>query len=77
MTLSTMPLSIKGLYVTLSIDDTQHAYALPLCSVSHFMYYYAECHYADFHYADCRDATYNSIAVIYSCNFLYYWQLVS
>ncbi len=39
-------LSIKGLYVTLSISDTQHNNALPLWWVSRFIYYYAEGRYA-------------------------------
>jgi len=54
--LSITTLSIKGLHVTLSISDTQHNNALPLCWVllcwvSRFIYYYAE-----FLYAECRGA---------------------
>jgi hypothetical protein len=52
-------LSKWGLHVTLSISDTQHNNALPLywmslCSVSCFIYYYAECHHAECRYAECR-----------------------
>ncbi len=55
---SKMTLSTKKLYVTLSLNDIQHNNALPLCSVSHFIYYYAECHYAECRYADCSGAIY-------------------
>ena len=41
-TFSLMTLSLKGLYVTLSIKDTKHNNALPLCWVSHLIYCYAE-----------------------------------
>jgi len=55
MTLSTttfiiMTLNIKGLFVTLSINNTQHALSLcwvSLCSISHFIYCYAMCRYAE------------------------------
>ena len=33
-------------HVTVSLNDTQHNNALPLCWVSHFIYHYAECRYA-------------------------------
>jgi hypothetical protein len=33
--------------------------ALPLCCVSHFIYYYAECRYAE-----CRDALTFSLALM-------------
>jgi len=36
-------LSIRGLFVTVSINDTEHNNALLLCWVSHFIYYFAEC----------------------------------
>jgi len=63
-----MTLSIKGLYVTLGISDTQHNNDpllcwVPLCWVWRFIHYYAECHYADLlsvvivaHYAECHGA---------------------
>jgi hypothetical protein len=47
-------LSIKGLYVTLSINDTEHNTALRY--TLHFIYWYAECHYAKYRYAECRGA---------------------
>ncbi len=43
-------LNIKGLYVTLSISDTQLNNALPLDLVSRFIHYYSERHYAKCHY---------------------------
>ncbi len=46
--LSITTLSIKDLYVTLSINKTQHK------TTACFIYCYAECHYADCHYAECR-----------------------
>jgi hypothetical protein len=55
-TLSITTLSIKGLYVTLSVSDSQHNNALPIFWVSRFIYYYAECHYTKCHYAACRRA---------------------
>jgi hypothetical protein len=51
--------SIKGLFVTLSINDTQHnnnLYRVPLCSVSCFIYCLVECHYAKCRYAECHYA---------------------
>ncbi len=42
--------------MTVSINDTQRNNALLLCCVSHFIYYFAECHYAECHYAECRNA---------------------
>jgi len=53
-TFSITKLSIKGLHVTLSISDTHHNSTLLLCRVSHFIYYYAECHHAVCRYAECR-----------------------
>jgi hypothetical protein len=49
---------MKGLHVTLSINNTN---ALPLCLVSHFTYFYAEpvdpanaeCYYAEYCYDEC------------------------
>jgi hypothetical protein len=35
---------------------TEHINALPLCCLSRFMYYNAECHYVDCCYAECRSA---------------------
>ncbi len=51
-TLSIMTLSIKGLYMTLNKNDTQHSNALPLCWmslcwVSRFIYCFTECLYAE------------------------------
>jgi hypothetical protein len=59
MTFCLMALSTNSLFVTLSIYNTQHYSALPLCSVSRVIYgyakyHYAECHYAVFHYAKCH-----------------------
>ncbi len=50
-----------SLHVTLSISDTQHNNALPLCWVSLcwvlcFIYCYDEYHYVECHYAECRCA---------------------
>jgi len=39
--------------MTLSISVSQQDNALPLCRVSRFIYYYAECHYAELRYAEC------------------------
>jgi hypothetical protein len=46
---------------TLSINDTQHNNALPLCWVSlcwvsHFIHCYAECHCTKCSYADCHSS---------------------
>ncbi len=57
-TLSIMTLCIKG-YVTLSVNDTQHNNALPLCCMSRFIHYYAERHDAECRYAECRGAHIN------------------
>ncbi len=51
-TFSIVTLSVKGMSLTLDINVTQHYNALPLCSVylclvSHFVYWYAECHFAE------------------------------
>ncbi len=58
MTFSITTLSIRSSYVTLGISDSQHKrpLALPLCWVSHFIFYYAECHYAERRYAECCSA---------------------
>ncbi len=48
-----MTLSRKGLYETLSTNDTQHNNDLPLCLVSRFIYSYAEYHYTEYRYAEC------------------------
>jgi hypothetical protein len=71
MTFSIITLSIKGLYVTLSICDIQHNNAmsigwLSLCWVSHFIYDYGECHYAECHYDECRGALFTSILIFVS-----------
>jgi hypothetical protein len=50
-TFNIMILSINGLYVTLSLNDSRHNNAMPLYRVSHYINYYAECHYADCYYA--------------------------
>ncbi len=42
-----LTLSTKGLFATLSINDTQHSSTLQLCWVSCFIYCYAQCHYAE------------------------------
>jgi hypothetical protein len=46
-TLSITTLSKRGLYVTLSICDSQNNNALLLCLSVAFYYYYAEWHYAE------------------------------
>jgi hypothetical protein len=65
MTFSILTLSIEAYFVTLSTNDndTQHNNNLPLCwasicTVKHFICFYAECHYAEccsaeFCYAEC------------------------
>jgi len=60
-----MTLSIKGLYVTLTINDTQHNWQLVtmhsvmlrviMLNVT-FFYCYAECRYGECHCVQCRDA---------------------
>ncbi len=55
-----MTLSIKGLFVTLSIHDTEHYKALLL--VSHFVCCYAECHFAECHYAECCGAKFKGLS---------------
>jgi hypothetical protein len=40
-TFSIMTLSIKGLYVTLCINDTEHIHFSALCLMSRFIYIYA------------------------------------
>ncbi len=61
LTFRIMTLSMKGLYATVSINNTQHNNTLPLCLVSlswvsRFIYYYAECHCAECCYAESRGA---------------------
>ncbi len=70
-TLSIMTLSVRGLYVTLSISDSQHKWHSTLqlwhyaechyaeCRVLFIIMaecHCAECHYAECHYAECRSA---------------------
>jgi hypothetical protein len=61
-TLSLLIHNIGGLHVTLSISDSQHNNALPLCWVSFILSvgvlftFFAECHYGECHYAKCRSA---------------------
>ncbi len=57
-----MTVSIKGLFVTLSIHDTQHYNALLLCQVSRFISCYAECHFAECHYAECCGAKFKGLS---------------
>jgi hypothetical protein len=57
-----MTLSIKGLYVTLSINDTQRKKQCHYAECRYAEYhvlanYYAECHYNEWHYAECRGTT--------------------
>jgi hypothetical protein len=47
MILSIMTISVTGLYVTLSINDTRHKSTLPLCCVTMVGVLFAECHYAE------------------------------
>jgi hypothetical protein len=59
-----MTLSIKVLFPTLRISDTQHKclsalYQVQLCILFKYSYaecYYAACHYVDFSYAECHYA---------------------
>ncbi len=51
-TFSLMTLSIKGLHVALSMNDTQHINAPLLCLLSGFIYYYAECLYNECYYVE-------------------------
>jgi len=51
--------NLNSAYMKLSIIDTQHNNAVPLCWVSRFICCYDECHYAECryslcHYAKCR-----------------------
>ncbi len=50
MTFSIETLSIMGLFVTLSVNDTEFLYAECHFAECH----YAECHYAECHYAECH-----------------------
>ncbi len=58
-------LSIKSLYVTLSISDTQLNNALPLDLVLGFINYYSERHYAKYHYAESHYAECHSAECYY------------
>ncbi len=58
-TLRIFTLTIKGLFVTLSINGTQHyntLYWVQLCRVLRFIYCYTECRYAECHFAECHFA---------------------
>ncbi len=75
-TLSIMTVSIRSFYLTVSIKDTQHSSALllclvSLCWVSHFIYYYAECHYAE-----CRSAHLIRVTLLKN-DFTYIWLLMT
>ncbi len=64
-TFSKMTLSIKGIIVTLIIDDTQHKYRMLLCPVLlcwvlHFLHSYAEHHCALSRYAE-NDTQHNGL----------------
>jgi hypothetical protein len=55
-----MTLGKKGLFVSLSVNDTQNndtaiTLIVVMLNVA-FYYFYAECHYAERHYAECRYA---------------------
>jgi len=52
-----MTISLKGLFVTLSINDKHYA-EYRFAEWSKFMYFYAECHYAECRYAECHGAKY-------------------
>ncbi len=63
-----MTLSKKGLFVTHSMNDTQHYGTAESCyAESRFLYCYAECH-PESRYAECRGACYATefIAANYS-----------
>ncbi len=51
--------------MTLTISDIQHINDLPLIWVSHFIYYFSECHYAECRYAECHYAEYHY--AVYRC----------
>jgi hypothetical protein len=52
--------SMKGLFLTLSINDIQHCNTAKILGVFMLsvasMYHYAECRYAECRYAECRYA---------------------
>jgi hypothetical protein len=52
--------------MTLSKYDNPQNNFLPLCWVSRFNYYYAECHYAECRYAECRDAKFITEVLFYN-----------
>jgi hypothetical protein len=54
------------MYVTLSINDTQHNKALQLCLESHFIYCFAECRYSECRYAECRSTNLQELN-FYTC----------
>ncbi len=54
MTLSIMTLSVKGLFATYCLNDTQHNNTAILL-ISHFIYCEAEYHYPMCRHADCRN----------------------
>ncbi len=62
MTLNVLTVSMNGLYVTLSIIQTEHnwhsahqsSFWALLCWMPHFVYCYAECHYVECDYGKCR-----------------------
>jgi hypothetical protein len=51
-----MTLSIKGLYVTLSIKYTEHYNALHFAAECYVLFIVILCHYAECRYAECRYA---------------------
>jgi hypothetical protein len=68
MTFRVMTLNVKGVYVTFSLDNTQHKRHSELQSSAiipsvimlnvTLYFYYAECHYAECNYTECLYAEY-------------------
>jgi hypothetical protein len=52
MTFSIMTINNKGLFVTLSINGTEHNNALPFSECRVLYYFYAECLYAKCRYSE-------------------------
>jgi hypothetical protein len=57
MTFSTTTLSIKGLFGTITLSNTQHDETQHISIEYHYgERHYAECRYAECRYAECRGA---------------------
>jgi hypothetical protein len=75
MTFNTTTLSIRRLFVTFSISDTQQNNALPLCWESQFIYCYAECHYVECCYSECHCALSTQSNSLTILNIRHLWHL--